>query len=218
MPFFGQDLFLRRRERDRCMERNTWTLSTKAKLDARARDRRGDGPIQIGRASGADRAAGCLTDHIDGDHDLGGSSTPAAVAGLPPYHRPVGFVFGLPVGISFFSRAWSEPALLSSPMLSSRPPNAPTPRFLATAELSGSAEHEFGSFHGGIPRRAPRGSNLRDGNTRQGSVKVRASAKTPHPIGAKLSNFRSGPEGPTVGSRRFNLRLAEPHGPSTRRG
>jgi amidase len=51
-------------------------------------------------------------DLVDGDHDTGGSSTPAAVAGYPNINVPAGFVFGLPVGISFFGRAWSEPTLI----------------------------------------------------------------------------------------------------------
>ena len=53
-----------------------------------------------------------LTDLIDGDHAGGGSSNAAAVAGYPNINVPAGFIFGLPVGISFFGRAWSEPALL----------------------------------------------------------------------------------------------------------
>jgi amidase len=43
---------------------------------------------------------------------VGGSSNAAAVAGYPNINVPAGFVFGLPVGISFFGRAWSEPTLL----------------------------------------------------------------------------------------------------------
>jgi amidase len=40
------------------------------------------------------------------------SSSPAAVAGYPHITVPAGYVFGLPVGLSFFSKAWSEPTLL----------------------------------------------------------------------------------------------------------
>ena len=52
------------------------------------------------------------TDWINGDHFSAGTSTLAAVAGYPHITVPMGFVFGLPVGISFFGRAWSEPALI----------------------------------------------------------------------------------------------------------
>ena len=53
-----------------------------------------------------------VTDLVYGDRDVGGSSTPAAVAGYPNITVPAGAVRGLPVGISFFGRAWSEPTLL----------------------------------------------------------------------------------------------------------
>ncbi len=53
-----------------------------------------------------------LTDWVTGDHGLGDSTTPAAVAGYPSITVPMGQVFGLPVGMSFFGRAWSEHRLL----------------------------------------------------------------------------------------------------------
>ena len=53
-----------------------------------------------------------LIDWVTGDHDTGGCSTPAAVAAYPHITVPAGFVHGLPVGISFFGTAWSEPVLL----------------------------------------------------------------------------------------------------------
>ncbi len=56
--------------------------------------------------------AGVL-DHIHGDRSMGGSSTPAATAGFPHITVPCGNVHGLPVGFSFFGRAWSEPTVLS---------------------------------------------------------------------------------------------------------
>ncbi len=52
------------------------------------------------------------TDHVYGDRNVGGSSSPAAVAGYPNITVPAGQMFGLPVGISFFGRAYSEPTLL----------------------------------------------------------------------------------------------------------
>ena len=54
------------------------------------------------------------TDHVLGDRLDGGSSAgPAAIAGYPDISVPMGVVSGLPVGISFFGRAWSEPTLLT---------------------------------------------------------------------------------------------------------
>jgi amidase len=52
------------------------------------------------------------TDHINGDSFQLGSSSPAAYAGYPNITLPMGFVDDLPVGISFFGRAWSEPVLI----------------------------------------------------------------------------------------------------------
>ena len=52
------------------------------------------------------------TDHTNGDAFHVGSSSPAARAGYPNITVPMGFIEELPVGISFFGRAWSEPLLL----------------------------------------------------------------------------------------------------------
>lgn len=52
------------------------------------------------------------TDWINGDSYILGSSSPAAISGYPNITVPMGFVEDLPVGISFFGRAWSEPLLL----------------------------------------------------------------------------------------------------------
>jgi amidase len=52
------------------------------------------------------------TDLVNGDHYLGSSTTPAAVAGYPSITIPAGQVSGLPIGISFFGTAWTEARLI----------------------------------------------------------------------------------------------------------
>jgi amidase len=52
------------------------------------------------------------TDWINGDHFTGGYSSASAVAGYPHITVPAGYVFGMPVGISFFGGAYSEAKLI----------------------------------------------------------------------------------------------------------
>lgn len=52
------------------------------------------------------------TDWLNGDNFHLGSSSPAAWAGYPNITIPMGDIHGLPVGLSFFGRAWSEPILI----------------------------------------------------------------------------------------------------------
>ncbi len=52
------------------------------------------------------------TDLILGDHFVGGSSSLAAISGYPAITVPMGFIEGLPVGVTFFGRAWTEPLLI----------------------------------------------------------------------------------------------------------
>ncbi|MFA5849227.1 MAG: amidase [Bacteroidales bacterium] len=52
------------------------------------------------------------TDLINGDNFLGSSSSYAAISGYPSITVPMGFIDRMPVGVSFFGRAWSEPMLI----------------------------------------------------------------------------------------------------------
>jgi len=113
MPYFEQDLFLKAQEKG--------PLTTKEYVDALAanhslsREHGIDGVVDKFHLDAIVAPTGgpaWLTDLANGDHSVGGSSNAAAVAGYPNINVPAGSVFGLPVGISFFGRAWSEPVLL----------------------------------------------------------------------------------------------------------
>jgi amidase len=77
-----------------------------------------------------------LTDLINGDHVAGGSSSAAAVAGYPNINVTAGYLWGLPVGISFFGRAWSESTLLKIAYSFEQLTKArQKPRFLPTIDI-----------------------------------------------------------------------------------
>jgi len=113
MPYFGQDLFVKAQAKG--------PLTDKEYVDALAKNH------QLARTEGINAlmdqhqldaivaptgGPAWLTDLINGDHSAGGSSSAAAVAGYPNINVTAGFLSGLPVGISFFGRAWSEPTLI----------------------------------------------------------------------------------------------------------
>jgi amidase len=54
-----------------------------------------------------------LTDYVLGDHSVFGTSRPGAVSGWPAITVPFGYVYGLPVGVSFLGPRWSEPRLVA---------------------------------------------------------------------------------------------------------
>jgi amidase len=112
MPYFGQDLLIKAESKG--------PLTTKEYTDAleanhRLSQKEGIDAImdlmELDAIMAPTASPAWLTDWINGDHAPGGSSNAAAVAGYPDISVPAGFVFGLPVGISFFGRAWSEPKL-----------------------------------------------------------------------------------------------------------
>jgi amidase len=134
MPYFGQDLFLKAEAKG--------PLTEKAYLDALEKNH------QLARTEGIDATmdkhhldaivaptAGpaWITDLVNGDHVAGGSSNAAAVAGYPNINVTAGFISGLPVGISFFGRAWSEPTLIRLAFAFEQTVKARhSPRFLST--------------------------------------------------------------------------------------
>jgi amidase len=70
--------------------------------------------FQLDAISGPSYGPSWCTDHVNGDYSTGyGFSGPAAIAGYPHITVPMGFVSGLPIGLSFFGQAFMEPKLIS---------------------------------------------------------------------------------------------------------
>jgi amidase len=136
-PYFGQDLFIKAEAKG--------PLTSKEYLDAleanhRLTRKEGiDGVMdkfQLDAILAPTGGPAWITDLANGDHSTGGSSNAAAVAGYPDITVPAGFVFGLPVGISFFGRAWSEPTLFKIAYAFEQMTKArKAPQFLPTVKL-----------------------------------------------------------------------------------
>jgi amidase len=113
LRYFGQEIF------EKALDKGP--LTTPAYLEARAscvRLARDEGIDLALRKHGVDLllaptgGPAWITDLVNGDSFTGSSSTIAAVAGYPSITVPAGMLRGLPIGVSFFGPAWSEPLLL----------------------------------------------------------------------------------------------------------
>ena len=138
MQYFGQDQLLLAQEKG--------PLTEQAYLDALAtshRLSRGQGIDAVMNEHNLDAliaATGAPSwpiDLVNGDHYVGSSSTPAAMAGYPLISVPAGYAFGLPVGLTFMGRAYSEPTLIRLAYAFEQATNVRrAPQFLPTAPTS----------------------------------------------------------------------------------
>lgn len=137
MPYFRQEIMEMAQEKgpltdDAYVEAldNCRRLSRDEGIDALLAEHRLDALV-----APTDGPAGPI-DLILGDHWIGGSSSPAAVSGYASITVPMGHVFGLPVGMSLFAGAWSEPTLIRlAHAFERRTAHRRPPRFLPTADL-----------------------------------------------------------------------------------
>ncbi|MHA1618236.1 MAG: amidase [Promethearchaeota archaeon] len=113
MPYFGQEIFKMAQEKGDLTTEEY--LSTVAKCRAATRENGIDKVIseyQISALVAPTANAACPIDLINGDHFIGSSTSPAAVAGYPSITVPMGYIHGLPVGLSFFGGAYQEGPLI----------------------------------------------------------------------------------------------------------
>jgi amidase len=113
MPFFGQELFVRAEKKGPLT--SPAYRQALATCQSRARSLGVDAVmtrLHLDAIVAPTGSPAWPTDLLNGDHFLGASSTPAAVAGYPSITVPAGDVQGLPVGLAFIGRAWSEQKLI----------------------------------------------------------------------------------------------------------
>ena len=137
MPYFGQELFIKAQAKGPLTSKDY--LSALRKNHLLSRTQGIDFVMLKHRLDAMIAPTGgpaWPTDWINGDHFTGGYSSASAVAGYPHITVPAGYVFGLPVGLSFFGRAWSEASLIKYAYAYEAATKARRPpRFLATPDF-----------------------------------------------------------------------------------
>jgi amidase len=134
MPYFGQEIFVKAQAKGSLEDRAYRIALLQTKLMSQD-----DGIDAIMNANKLDAivapsgGTAWQTDLVNGDCGVFESSSQAAVAGYPNITVPAGYVQGLPVGMSFFGRAFSEPTLIKAAYAFEQATKArKTPKFLPT--------------------------------------------------------------------------------------
>lgn len=138
MPFFGQEIFTMAEAKGPLTDRKYLqalrrghTRSRAEGIDATMTKHRLDAIVAPTQGPPG------LIDLVNGDAGGGSVTSPAAIAGYPHITVPAGYAFGLPVGISFFGRAWSEPTLIKLAYAFEQASKVrKVPRLLVTAQLA----------------------------------------------------------------------------------
>jgi amidase len=138
MPYFGQEIFELAEAKGPLSEREY--VDALATCDRLSRAEGIDVVMNAQRLDALVAPTGSPAwpiDLVNGDHFLGASSTPGAVSGYPHISVPVGRSFGLPVGLTFLGRPWSEGKLLALAYAFEQAVQVRrAPRYLPTADLS----------------------------------------------------------------------------------
>ena len=112
MPFFKQETLISSQAKGN-LDSKEYTDALAKSLSSRTIITNLMKENKLDALAGVTNGLACCIDLINGDYDTGFSlSSPAAMAGFPHITVPMGFVHSLPVGISFFSDAYSEASLL----------------------------------------------------------------------------------------------------------
>ena len=138
MPYFGQEIFEQAEKKGpltsagyRAALRKCRDLARTKGLDATFAKHRLDALVAPTQGPPA------LIDLVNGDPSGASSTSPCAVAGYPAITVPMGYSFGLPLGITFMGLAWSEPALLKYAFAFEHETRVRRPpKFLPTADLA----------------------------------------------------------------------------------